>query len=107
MLAGVMGWGRDNGICEAKLTQVNLLLDLLSKVNKANLTRRTGSELWILPLLLILKTKRFYFQPSLYPLPQSTTLGHEYISVKFFVSSFSFTIRRSKKVALCLRNKHF
>ena len=65
MLAGVMGWGRDNGICEAKLTQVNLLLDLLSKVNKANLTRRTGSELWILPLLLILKTKRFYFQPSL------------------------------------------
>ena len=38
MLAGVMGWGRDNGICEAKLTQVNLPLDLLSKVNKANLT---------------------------------------------------------------------
>lgn len=99
MLAGVMGWGRDNGICEAKLTQVNLL-DLLSKGNKANLTRRTGSELWILPLLLILKTKRFYFQPSLFPLPQSTTLGHEYISVKFFVSSFSFIIRRSKKVAL-------
>lgn len=98
MLAGVIGWGRDNGICEAKLTQVNLLLDLLSKVNKANHTGRTGSELWILPLLLILKTERFYFQPSLFPLPQSTTIGHEYISVKFFVPSFSFKLEGPRKL---------
>ena len=59
MLAGVMGWGRDNRICEVKLTQVNLLLDLLSKVNKASLTRRTRSELQILPLMFILGQKDF------------------------------------------------
>lgn len=40
MLASVLGWGRVNRISEAKLTQGNLLLDHLSKVIKANLTRR-------------------------------------------------------------------
>lgn len=39
MLAGVLRWGRDNRISEAKLTQANLLLDHLSNVIKANLKK--------------------------------------------------------------------
>lgn len=106
MLASVLGWGRVNRISEAKLTQVNLLLDHLNKVIKANLNRRARAPDFTTNILFFFwgggcqeGAKGFLLPNVSFPVPQTTTLGHECISVNLFIHIL-IAIRMSQRVLL-------
>lgn len=98
MLAGVIGCGGIMEFVEAKLTQVNLLLDLLSKVNKAIL-EGLDQSCGFTTINTHFEDRKVLFPTfPCFLFPRIPHTGHEYISVKFFVPSFSFKLEGPRKL---------